>query len=272
MSRLTGKVAVVTGGASSLGLALARRLAAEGAQVAVADRDGPGATRAAAELGGLGVETDVTSSTAVDALRDAVLARYGRADIVVNNAGVHLQKLAIAISDADWDTVQHTNTRGVFYVCRAFGPTLMRQGSGRVLNIITRLGGGNPYSSAYIASKAAIAGFSQCLAMELAPYGVTVNCVAPGHIGPGSGMETFFRQKAELLGQDWDEYEQAVLRSIPLGRWCNFDDVAGAVAYLAGDEAAFITGETLNVSGGWTAYGTAPRKLTAEELEQEHPR
>lgn len=268
MRRLEGKVAVVTGGAASLGLALARRLVEEGALVAVADRDGEGAARAAEELGGLAVATDVTSSAAVNAMRDAVLARYGRVDIVVNNAGVHTQRLAVAMSDEEWDTVQHTNARGVFYVCRAFGPRLMAQGSGRVINIITRLGGGNPYSSAYIASKSAIAGFSQCLAMELAPYGVTVNCVAPGHIGPGSGMERWFRAKAELLGQGWDAFEAGVLRSIPLGRWCRFEDVAGAVAYLASDEAGFITGETLNVSGGWGGYGSAPRRLSAEELAQ----
>lgn len=268
MSRLAGRVAVVTGGASSLGLALARRMASEGAQVVIADRDADGAARAAAELGGLAAPTDVTSSASVNALRDAVLARYGRVDVVLNNAGVHIQKLAHELTDEEWDTIQHTNTRGVFYVCRAFAPTLIAQESGRVINIITRLGGGNPYSSAYIASKSAIQGFSQCLAVELAPYGVTVNCVAPGHIGPGSGMEKWFRAKAELMGQEWGEFEQAVLRSIPLGRWCRFEDVAGAVAYLAGDEAGFITGETLNVSGGWGGYGSTPKKQQRPETEQ----
>lgn len=270
MSRLAGKVAVVTGGAASLGLALARRLAAEGARVAIADRDGAGAARAAAEIGGLGVQADVTSSASVNAMRDAVLARFGRADIVVNNAGVHLQKLAIAMSDEEWDRIQQTNARGVFFVCRAFGPQLIAQAGGRVINIITKLGGGNPYSSAYIASKAAILGFSQCLAMELAAHGVTVNCVAPGHIGPGSGMERQFREKAALMGQSWEEFEGAVLRSIPLGRWCRFEDVAGAVAYLAGDEAGFITGETLNVSGGWGGYGGAPgrqQKRSADDAK-----
>lgn len=260
MSRLEGRVAVVTGGAAGLGRAIAARLRAEGAELVIADIDGVGAAKAAAELEGLGVETDVASSASVDAMRDAVLARFGRADIVVNNAGIHIQKLAVDLSDAEWDAIQQTNARGCFFVCRAFAPQLMRQERGRIINIVTRLGAGNPYSSAYIASKAAIQGFSQCLAMELASYGVTVNCVAPGHIGPGTGMERWFRAKAELMGQSWEEFEAAVLKSIPLGRWCRPDDVAAAVAYLASDEAAFVTGETLNVTGGWVGYGSTPRK------------
>jgi NAD(P)-dependent dehydrogenase (short-subunit alcohol dehydrogenase family) len=258
--RLDGQVAVITGGAAGIGRALAGRLRDEGALVAIADRDAAAAERAAAELGGLAVATDVTSSASVNAARDAVLARYGRADIIVNNAGVHIQKLAVDLEDDDWEQIQQTNARGCFYVCRAFAPQLMRQGAGRVINIVTRLGAGNPYSSAYIASKAAIQGFSQCLAMELAPYSVTVNCVAPGHVGPGTGMERWFRAKAELMGQSWDEFEAGVLRSIPLGRWCRPEDVAAAVAYLASPEAAFVTGETLNVAGGWVGYGSTPKK------------
>jgi NAD(P)-dependent dehydrogenase (short-subunit alcohol dehydrogenase family) len=260
VSRLAGRVAVVTGGAAGLGRALAARLRAEGAQVVIADIDGERAAATAEELGGLAVGTDVTSSASVDAMRDAVIERLGKVDIIINNAGIHIQKLAVELSDEEWDAIQQTNARGCFFVCRAFAPALMAQEGGRIINIVTKLGAGNPYSSAYIASKAAIQGFSQCLAVELAPYGVTVNCVAPGHIGPGTGMERWFRAKAELMGQPWEEFEGNVLRGIPLGRWCRPDDVAGAVAYLASDEAAFITGETLNVTGGWAGYGSAPRK------------
>jgi NAD(P)-dependent dehydrogenase (short-subunit alcohol dehydrogenase family) len=186
------------------------------------------------------------------------LERFGRVDIVVNNAGIHIQKLAINLSDDEWDAIQHTNARGCFFVCRAFAPQLMRQESGRIINIITRLGAGNPYSSAYVASKTAIHGFTQCLALELAPYGVTVNAVAPGHIGPGTGMERWFRAKADLLGQSWEEFERNVLKSIPLGRWCTPEEVAGAIAYLASNEARYITGETINVTGGWGGYGSTP--------------
>jgi NAD(P)-dependent dehydrogenase (short-subunit alcohol dehydrogenase family) len=260
VKRLAGRVAVVTGGAAGLGRALAARLRAEGAELALADIDGAGAAAAAAELGGLGVQADVTSSASVNAMAEAVLAHFARVDIVINNAGIHIQKLAVDLADAEWDAIQQTNARGCFFVCRAFAPSLMAQERGRIINVVTKLRAGNPYSSAYVASKAAIQGFSQCLALELAPYGVTVNCVAPGHIGPGTGMERWFRAKAELMGQTWEEFEANLLRGIPLGRWCRPEDVAAAVAYLASEEAAFITGETLNVTGGWGGYGSTPRK------------
>jgi NAD(P)-dependent dehydrogenase (short-subunit alcohol dehydrogenase family) len=258
--KLNNQIAIITGGAGGIGRAIARRLTAEGATCVIADLDGAQAAAFATEIGGLGVAVDVTSSQSVNALRDTVLERYGRADILVNNAGIHLQKLAIDMSDDEWDAIQHTNARGCFFVCRAFAPTLMRQEAGRIINIITKLGAGNPYSSAYVASKAAMFGFTQCLANELAAYGITVNAVAPGHIGPGTGMEQWFRRKAELLGVGWEEFEQNVLRGIPMGRWCTPDDVAAAVAFLAGPEAGFITAEALNVSGGWVGYGSTPRK------------
>lgn len=257
--RFEGQVGVITGGASGIGKAIATRLAEEGAVVVIADLNVEQANLTAGALKGLAVQTDVTSSASVNSLRDAVMARYGRADILVNNAGIHIQKLAIHLSDEDWEAIQNTNARGCFYVCRAFAPTLMKQESGRIINIITKVVG-NPYSSAYVASKAAIQAFSQCLALELAPYNVTVNTVAPGHIGPGTGMEKWFRAKAELMGQGWQEFEQNVLKGIPLGRWCTPEEVAGLVAFVASAEARYITGETLSVTGGWSGYGSTPRK------------
>jgi NAD(P)-dependent dehydrogenase (short-subunit alcohol dehydrogenase family) len=268
MRRLEGRIAVITGGAGGIGRAIARRLTDEGATCVLADLDGPRADEAAAAIGGLGVQTDITSSASVNALRDAVLARYGRADIVVNNAGIHLQKLVVDMTDDEWDAIQDTNARGCFFVCRAFAPAMMRQESGRIINIITKLGAGNPYSSAYIASKSAIFGFTQCLANELSPYGVTVNAVAPGHIGPGTGLEKWFRRKAELLGQSWEEFERTVLRSIPMGRWCRPEDVAAAVAYVASDEAGFMTAEAINVTGGWSGYGSPPPRQALTEVPQ----
>lgn len=266
--RLSGRVAVVTGGARGIGRAIVGRLAAEGATCVVADLAAEAAERAAAEVGGLAVGVDVTSSASVNALRDATLERYGRADIVVNNAGIHLQRLVVDTSDEEWDAIQQTNARGCFFVCRAFAPTMMRQEAGRIINIITKLGAGNPYSSAYIASKSAIFGLTQCLANELAPYGVTVNAVAPGHIGPGTGLEKFFHIKAELLGQSWEEFERNVIKSIPMGRWCRPDDVAAAVAYLASDEAGFITAEAINVTGGWGSYASTPPRQPRDEQVQ----
>lgn len=259
MRRLEGQIAVITGGASGIGKAIAARLAAEGAIPVIADLNLEQAEKTAHEMAGVAVQTDVTSSASVNALAATVLEEFGRVDIVVNNAGIHIQKLAIHLTDEDWESIQNTNARGCFFVCRAFAPHLMRRESGRIINIITKITG-NPYSSAYVASKSAILAFTQCLALELAPYHITVNAVAPGHVGPGTGMEKWFRAKAELLGQPWEEFEQAVLKGIPLGRWCTPEDVAGAVAYLASDDAQFMTAETISVTGGWSGYSSSPKK------------
>lgn len=257
--RLENQVALVTGGAAGIGRAIAERLHQEGAKIAVADIDEAGTEATAKELEGFGFRTDVTDSASVDALIEKTIEHFGSFDIVVNNAGVHVQKLLKDLEDRDWERIVNTNSRGCFYVCRAAAPHLMKQERGRIVNIITRLTG-NPFSSAYVASKYAVWGLTQCLALELAPYNVTVNAVAPGHIGLGTGMERWFRAKAEMLGQDWGTFEDNVLRSIPLSRWCTPGDVAAAVAYLASSEASFITGEQINVTGGWTGYGVIPKK------------
>ena len=219
---------------------------------------------ALARLGSSGIAgqpIDVTDSASVDAAIGAVFDLHGRIDVLVNCAGIHLQKLVIDMSDDDWDRIQRVNARGPFLVCRAAARPMMRAGSGRIVNIVTRLGFGNPYSSAYMASKNALWGFTQCLAIELAGYGVTVNAVAPGHIGLGTGMEKQFREKADALGLTWEAFETQVLKTIPVGRWCTPDDVAAAVAYVVSPEASFVTGEMINVTGGFTGYGIAPPKV-----------
>jgi NAD(P)-dependent dehydrogenase (short-subunit alcohol dehydrogenase family) len=254
-------VAIVTGGAGGIGRAIAARLAAGGAHVVAADMDEAATAASAAAYHGEGIGLDVTSSASVDAAVAGVMGRHGRIDILVNCAGVHLQKLVIDMTDEDWDRVQRVNARGPFLTCRAVARPMMRAGTGRIVNIVTRLGFGNPYSSAYVASKSALWGFTQTLAIELAAYGVTVNAVAPGHVGPGTGMEKQFREKAAALGLTWEAFEAQVIRTIPVGRWCRPDDVAAAVAYVVSPEAAFVTGELINVTGGFTGYGIAPPKV-----------
>ena len=257
----TKPVAIVTGGAGGIGRAIAARLAAGGAHVVAADMDEAATVASAAAYRGEGIGLDVTNSASVDAAVAGVMERHGRIDILVNCAGVHLQKLVIDMTDEDWDRVQRVNARGPFLTCRAVAWPMMRAGSGRIVNIVTRLGFGNPYSSAYVASKSALWGFTQTLAIELAAYGVTVNAVAPGHVGPGTGMEKQFREKAVALGMTWEAFEAQVIRTIPVGRWCRPDDVAAAVAYVVSPEAAFVTGELINVTGGFTGYGIAPPKV-----------
>jgi NAD(P)-dependent dehydrogenase (short-subunit alcohol dehydrogenase family) len=253
-------VAIVTGGAGGIGRAIAARLAADDNSVIVADLNLDAAGRTAEAFGGEGIELDITDSVSVNGAVAGVLDRHGRIDILVNCAGIHLQKLVVDMTDEDWDRIQRVNARGPFLTCRAVARPMMRAGRGRIVNIVTRLGFGNPYSSAYMASKNALWGFTQTLAIELAGYGVTVNAVAPGHVGPGTGMERQFRDKADALGLTWEAFEAQVLKTIPVGRWCSPDDVAAAVAYVVSPEAAFVTGELINVTGGFTGYGIAPPK------------
>ena len=258
---MSGKpVAIVTGGAGGIGRAIVARLAADGHFVVAADQNGEAASAVAAPLGGEGIAVDLTEEASVDQAFAGVLTRHGRIDVLVNCAGIHLQKLVAETSVEEWDRIQRVNARGPFIACRAVTKPMMRAERGRIVNIATRLGFGNPYSSAYIASKNAVWGLTQCLAVELASYGITVNAVAPGHVGPGTGMELQFRQKAEKLGLSWEAFEAQVLKTIPVGRWCRPADVAAAVSYVVSPEASFVTGELINVTGGFVGYGIAPPK------------
>lgn len=260
----TVPVAIVTGGAGGIGKEIAARLAADEYLIVVADRDGEAAKAVAAPIGGEGVAVDLTEEASVDSEFAAVLARHGRIDVLVNCAGIHLQKLVSETTVDEWDRIQRVNARGPFLACRAVTKPMMRAERGRIVNIATRLGFGNPYSSAYVASKNAVWGLTQCLAVELAAYGITVNAVAPGHVGPGTGMEAQFRDKAKKLGLSWDEFEAQVLKTIPVGRWCRPADVAAAVSYVVSPGASFVTGELINVTGGFVGYGIAPPKEPVE--------
>jgi len=248
-------VAFVSGGAGGLGAAIVARLAADGYFVVAADINEDAARGAA---GGEGVMMDLADPSSVEEAISGAAARHGRLDVLVNAAGVHMQALAVDTEPDQWDRIQAINARGPFLACRAAARAMMTQRSGRIVNITTRLGFGNPFSSAYMASKSALLAFTQCLAVELAGYGITVNAVAPGHVGPGTGMERQFREKAEKLGLSWEAFEAQVHKSIPLGRWCRPEDVAAAVSYVASPGASFVTGETINVTGGFTGYGLAP--------------
>jgi NAD(P)-dependent dehydrogenase (short-subunit alcohol dehydrogenase family) len=251
-------IALVTGGAGGIGAEIVRRLASDGYHVVVADFDLAKATEIAATVSGEAVSLDISDAASIDAAFDTVLKRHGRLDALVNAAGIHLQKLVVDTEPEEWDRIQRVNARGPFLTCRAAARAMMPAERGRIVNIITRLNFGNPYSSAYIASKNALWGLTQCLAVELAAYGITVNGVAPGHVGPGTGMEKQFREKADKLGLTWEAFEAQVLKTIPVGRWCRPADVAAAVAYVVSPEASFVTGELINVTGGFVGYGVAP--------------
>ncbi len=244
--RLDGHAAFVTGSARGLGRAIAERLAAEGAGVAVADVDLAAAEDAAAALRSdrgaraVAVHVDVRDPAAVAAGMERAAAELGVLDILVNNAGVVRDRRLEEMSDEDWDTVIDVDLRGYFVCARAALPHLRRGGWGRIVNISSRAYLGNPGQANYSAAKAGVVGMTRALSMELARDGITVNAVAPGAIDTA-------------LVRDHPRAEQIIERAIrmqPVKRLGTPEDVAAAVAFLASDDAAFISGDVLHVTGG----------------------
>jgi 3-oxoacyl-[acyl-carrier protein] reductase len=233
---LAGKRALVTGGSRGIGAAIARQLAAAGAEVVVGFNSGvEEAAVLAAEIGGRAIQADVSS--AQDAAR--LVEQAGEIDILVNNAGLTRDGLLARMSDDDWQTVIDTNLSSVFYSCRAVARPMMKKRAGAIVNVSSIVGiHGNWGQTNYAASKAGIIGFTKSLARELGSRGVRANVVAPGYVQT---------RLTEVLP---DEAKQAMLSATPLGRLGEPDDVAGAVRFLCSDEASFITGEVLLVDGG----------------------
>lgn len=259
--KLAGRVALVTGGGGAIGGAIARAFATAGARLVVADLRADAAQEVAGSLpSARAVAFDVVSSAAWDEAIAEVDAREGRLDVLVNCAATHHQALVEETADEDWHRVVRTNVDSVFFGCRAAIPLLRRSGRGSIVNIVTGQFG-VPYSSAYTASKFFVHGFSQCLVLEVARYGIRVNCIAPGAI-PHTGFERWYRDKAELLGLDYDEFLAGAIGSIPLGRFGEPDEVARGALYLASDDADYVTGQLLAIDGGFSGYAVA---LTSEE-------
>jgi 3-oxoacyl-[acyl-carrier protein] reductase len=246
-ARLRGHAAFVTGSARGLGRAIAERLAAEGAAVAVADVDLAAAEDAAAAIrsdhGGraLAVHADVRDPAAVAAAMERSAAEFaGVLDILVNNAGVVRDGRLETMSDEDWDTVIDVDLRGYFVCARAALPHLRRGGWGRIVNISSRAYLGNPGQANYSAAKAGVVGMTRALSMELARDGITVNAVAPGAI-----------DTALIRGHPRaEEIIDRAIKAQPVKRLGTPEDVAAAVAFLASDDAAFISGDVLHVTGG----------------------
>jgi 3-oxoacyl-[acyl-carrier protein] reductase len=233
---LEGKLALVTGGSRGIGRAIALELGRAGAEVVVGYRTGRDEAEAVAEeIGGRAVEADVSDAESAAALVEAA----GDVDVLVNNAGLTRDGLLVRMSDEDWRTVIDTNLSSVFYTCRAAARPMMRKRSGSIVNISSIVGvHGNRGQTKYAASKAGIIGFTKSLARELGSRNVRANVVAPGYV------------KTQLTDVLPEEATEAMLKSTPLGRLGEPEDVAGAVRFLCSDEAAFITGEVLLVDGG----------------------
>lgn len=244
MSQLENQIAVVTGAGRGIGRAIALKFAAEGADVVCISRTAENAEKVAGEVRALGRKAwahavDVADAEAVNAAAERILGECGKVDVLVNNAGVTRDGLLMRMSDADWDAVLNTNLRGAFLVARAFSRTMIRQRSGRIINISSVIGlMGNAGQCNYAASKAGLLGFTMSAARELASRGITVNALAPGFIETDmtSGLNEAMR--AELL------------KRIPLGSFGQAEDIAGAALFLASPAGRYITGQVLTVDGG----------------------
>jgi NAD(P)-dependent dehydrogenase (short-subunit alcohol dehydrogenase family) len=244
---LHGRVGLVTGGGAGIGRAIARRLAREGMAVAVLDRDGTAAQAVAAEVGGLAVPVDVVSPQEVAGAVDTVLARFHQIDLLVNNAGIAWMGPALEMPLEALQSMLRVNVEGVFIVSRAVLPHMIARRSGSVVNLASWAGKtGNAYFAGYSASKFAVIGLTQALAREMSPHRIRVNAICPGIV-----VDTAMRTAIEGQQRQYGLPETAEReKSIPIGRVSAPDDVARVAAFLASDEASYMTGESINLSGG----------------------
>ncbi|MEP0828288.1 MAG: 3-oxoacyl-[acyl-carrier-protein] reductase [bacterium] len=244
MKRFENKTALVTGSARGIGKAIANRLGTEGAKVVISDVLFDLASATAEEFRRAGFEShavkaDVTKADDVASLVEETVTRFGTLDIVVNNAGITRDTLLLRMSEADWDLVLNINLKGAFLMTQAAAKVMIKQRSGRIINISSVVGRmGNAGQANYASSKAGLLGLTKSAAKELASRGITVNAVAPGYIA------------TEMTEKLSDAAKEAFLNNIPLKRPGTPDDIAGVVAFLASEDAAYLTGQVIGVDGG----------------------
>ena len=241
--KFEGQVALVTGASRGIGAAIALELARKGVKVIGTATTDAGAAKITEALhafpGCVGRTVDVTQGAACEALVDALVKEHGGLQVLVNNAGITRDNLAMRMKDDEWDAVMEANLKGVFRMSRAVMRTMMKQRYGRIVNITSVVGAsGNPGQANYAAAKAGVAGMTRALARELGSRNITVNCVAPGFI------------ETDMTANLQEEQQKALLGQIPLGHLGKPADVAHAVAYLASPQASYVTGQELHVNGG----------------------
>lgn len=248
--RLDGRVALITGGAGGLGIVFAEALAQAGADVVLMGRRlapvQEVAERVAAETGrrALGLSGDVTKLEDMQSVVDQVLEQFGRLDILVNNAGINIRKPTIEFPLEDWHAVVDTSLTGTFIGCKVAAPAMIKAGWGRIINVSSMFGQvGVADRPAYTAAKGGMIQLTRTLALEWARYGVNVNALAPG---------PFFTEMNKPLMNDPEKYQWFVDR-LPIGRWGQPSELAGAIVFLSSEAASFMTGATLTIDGGWTA-------------------
>jgi len=250
MKRLQDRVALITGGSRGIGLAIAQVLVNEGARVAINGLQ-PETTHAVAEsLGGLGLPGDVRDADVVNSMVAQVEDRFGRLDILVANAGVITVNSVLNMTEEEWDYNFDVNAKGVFLSCQAAARVMVKQGHGRIIAMGSSASKtAERFIAHYSASKFAVLGFVQGLALELAPHHINVNCVCPVMVETDM-MEYLAREYTRVMGDSEDQHRESFHREIPWGRMARPEDVANAVVFLSSDEAEYITGQGLNISGG----------------------
>jgi 3-oxoacyl-[acyl-carrier protein] reductase len=247
---VTERIAIVTGSARGIGAATARRLAADGMAVAVLDLDEAacaGTVKEIADAGGraVAVGADVSSSEQVKAAVERVAAELGGPTVLVNNAGVIRDNLLFKMTDDDWDTVLGVHLRGAFLMSRAVQKYMVDQHYGRIVNLSSSSALGNRGQVNYSAAKSGMQGFTKTLAIELGPFGVTANAVAPGFIATDMTAST-----AARVGLPFEDFKQAAAAQIPVRRVGEPDDVANTISFLVSEGAGFVSGQVIYVAGG----------------------
>ncbi|PZE22742.1 SDR family NAD(P)-dependent oxidoreductase [Paenibacillus xerothermodurans] len=246
---LKGKVVVVTGGSKGIGKDIALSMASLGSEVVITGRDSQALSQTWNEIksrapGSLAITCDMQKVSEIRQMIDAVVDRFDRIDVLVNNAGTNIAKPTLEVTEQDWDTVLNTNLKGTFFACQRAGEVMIRQGGGKIINIASQMAFVGYFKrAAYCSSKGGVVQLTKALAVEWAHDGVLVNAVAPTFI------------ETELTAQMFKDqvFLEDVMRRIPIGRMASARDVTGAVLYLASDLANSVTGETIRVDGGWTA-------------------
>jgi 3-oxoacyl-[acyl-carrier protein] reductase len=248
MTRFAGKVAVVTGSARGIGAATAQRFASEGAAVAVLDLDEGAASATAAGLGAqkaVGVACNVGDAASVGAAVARVVEELGSIDVLVNNAGVTRDNLLFKMTEDDWDAVMTVHLKGSFLMSREVQKHMVAAKSGKIVNLSSVSALGNRGQANYSAAKMGLQGFTRTLALELGPFGINVNAIAPGFIVTDMTDAT-----ARRLGVEPEDFRKAAADTTPVRRVGQPEDIAAAAAFLCSDDASFITGQTLYVDGG----------------------
>lgn len=250
MGRLDRRVAFVTGAGRGIGAATALRMAEEGARVALADIDAEGCAQVAAEIGkagseGLVLHCNVADSAMVQDAVDKTAEHFGRLDILVNNAGVLRDNLLFKMSEDDWDTVMNVHLKGAFLCSRAAQKYMVQQKYGRIISLSSTSALGNRGQSNYSTAKAGLQGLTRTLAIELGPFGITANAIAPGFIDTEMTRSTARRQ-----GLDPEAVIEQASKTIPVRRVGQPRDIANVIAFLASEDAGFLTGQVIYVAGG----------------------